>query len=82
MTVEHGAQFVQVCDRDSGGTSRDRRADRSIAHPRRQFSREARLHLDIQNLAAAPAVPRVDPNALAVKRVPGIFHDNKLRTVC
>jgi len=82
MTVEHGAQFVQVSDRNSGRTGRDRRADRGITHPCRQFSREAGPHLDVQNLATAPAVPRVDPNALAMQRVPGIFHDNKLRSVC
>jgi hypothetical protein len=82
MTVEHGTQFVQVCDRYSGGTRRDRRADRGITHPRRQFSREAGPHFDVQNLATAPAMPRVDSNTLAMKRMPRIFHDDKLRSVC
>jgi hypothetical protein len=82
MTVKHGPQFVQMRERNSGRTGRDRRARRGITHPCRQFSREAGANLDVKNLAAAPAMPRVDPNALPMKRVPRIFHDNKLRSVC
>jgi hypothetical protein len=82
MTVENRAKLVQMSDRHSGRTGRDRCTNRSITHPDRKLSRETRPNLDIEDLMTAPAASRADPDALAMKRVPGIFHDNKLRSVC
>ena len=70
---------------EAGNPARPRRyrcAHRSIAHPCWNFSGKTWLHLDVKDLTAGTSLAAVDANALAVKRVPRVCDDDKLRSVC
>ena len=82
MAVEHGTKLSQGSDRKPRAAARNLRAGRGIAHPRRNLARQTRPDLDVEDLATGASVPAIDANALTVERMPGIRHDNKLRSVC
>ncbi|ASG24035.1 hypothetical protein Y958_24175 [Nitrospirillum viridazoti CBAmc] len=82
MTVEHSSQFVQVNKADFRRARRHSRTSSGIGHPGGQLARKARFNLDIQDLSTPLAAPSVDAQALAMERMPRIFHDDKLRSVC
>ena len=46
------------------------------------LARQTWLYLDVEDLAPGTSLPAVDANPLTVERMPGIRHDNKLRSVC
>jgi hypothetical protein len=82
MAVQHRPQLDQAGDRDLGATRCDRRTGSGIAHPGRDLARQTRPYLDVEDLAPGTSLPAVDANPLTVERMPGIRHDNKLRSVC
>ena len=82
MAVEHGTKLSQGSNRKPRAAARKRRANRGIAHPCRDLARQTRPDLDVEDLTPNPPLPPVNANALAVQRMPGIHHDNKLRSVC
>jgi hypothetical protein len=82
MATEHRPEFDQPGNRELGRANRDTSADRAVRHPRRKLTRHAWDDLDVENLPAAAAVPRVEPDTLPMQRVPWVKHDDELRTVC
>jgi hypothetical protein len=82
MGVEDSPQFSQRIDCDPRAANRDSRANRSIAHPCRDLARQTRLNLDVKDLAAGTTLSAIDANPLAMERMPGIRHHDKLRSVC
>ena len=82
MGVENNGQFSQRIDRDPRIAHRDRCANRGIAHPCRDLTREPRPDLNIKDLTAGTPLSAVNANLLTMKRMPGIRHHNKLRSVC
>lgn len=82
MGFKGDPKLSQPGQSELGRSDGNRPANRSISHPSRELSRKARLYFDVEELTASSAMPCVNPNALAIKRVPGIFNDHKLRSVC
>jgi hypothetical protein len=82
MGVENRPQFCQRLNRNPRAANGDRRACRGIAHPCRNLARQTRPDLDVEDLTPGTPLPTVNANAFAVQRMPGIHHDNKLRSVC
>lgn len=82
MAVEHGTKLSQGSNREPRAAARNLRADRGIAHPYRYLARQTRPHLDVEDLTTGASLPAIDANTLTVERMPGIRHDNKLRSVC
>jgi len=82
MAVEHGTKLSQGSNRKPRAAARKRRANRGIAHPCRDLARQTRPDLDVEDLTTGASLPAIDVNALTVQRMPGIQHDDKLRSVC
>jgi len=82
MAVEHGTKLSQGSNRKPRIAARKRRANRRIAHPCRDLARQTRPDLDVEDLTTGASLPAIDANALTVQRMPGIQHDDKLRSVC
>jgi len=82
MAVEQGTKLSQGSDRKPRAAARHRRAGRGIAHLCRYLARQTRPDLDVEDLTTRASLPAIDANALTVERMPGIRHDNKLRSVC
>jgi len=82
MAVKHRPKFNQGSNRKPRAAARNRRAGRGIAHPRRDLARKPGPHLDIKDLVASTSLAAIDPNALTVKRMPRVRHNDKLRSVC
>jgi hypothetical protein len=79
---EDSPQLVQRVNPDLWRPERHRRAHRSVAHPCRQLSGHGGTNLDVEDLAASTLRPLAEPQSLAVQRVPPVFDDDKLRSVC
>jgi hypothetical protein len=82
MAVEHGTKLSQGSDRKPRAAARNLRAGCGIAHPFRYLARQTGLDLDIEDLTTGASLPAIHANPLTVERMPGIRHDNKLRSVC
>lgn len=82
MGVENNPQFSQRIDREPRAAHRDRCTNCGIAHPRRDLTREPWPDLDIEDLTAGTPLSAVNANFLAMQRMPGVRHHNKLRLVC
>jgi hypothetical protein len=82
MIVQHSPKFDQPGDRDPGATGGYRRANRGVAHPFRDLARQARLYFDAEDCIPGAPLPAINADPLAVQRMPGVAHHNKLRSVC
>ncbi len=82
MAVEHSTKLGQGSNRKPRTAARNPRAVRSIAHPCRDLARQTRPDFDVKDLTTGASLPAIDANTLTVERMPGICHDNKLRSVC
>jgi hypothetical protein len=82
MRVENRAQLDQPSQRELRRTIGHRGTNRCVCHPRGKLSRQTRLDLDVENLTTATAMPGIEANPLTMKRMPGILHYDKLRSVC
>jgi hypothetical protein len=82
MAVEHGTKLSQGSDRKPRAAARNLRAGRGIAHPCRYLARQTGLDLDVEDLTTGASLPAIYANPLTAERMPGIRHDNKLRSVC
>src|SRR5216684_1909990 len=80
--VENRPEFSQRIDRDPRTARCDRCAHRSVAHPCRDLARQTRPDLDVKDLTPGTPLSAIDANALTVKRMPGVRHHDKLRSVC
>jgi len=58
------------------------RACRGVTHPRRNLPGDAGANFKVKDFLAATAGPLIEPQAFAMQRMPAVFDDNKLRTVC
>jgi hypothetical protein len=82
MGVENNEQFSQRIDCNPCAAHRDRCTNRGIAHPCRDLTRQPRPDLDVEDLTAGTPLSAVNANLLTAKRMPGVRHYNKLRSVC
>lgn len=82
MRVENRAQLDQPSQRKLWRTNGHRGADRGVCHPHWKLPRQTRPDFDVENLSTTTAMPGVQANPLTMKRMPGILHYNKLRSIC
>jgi len=79
---EHGPQFDQRRNADLGRAGRHGRAGGGIAHPGRQLARDAGMRLKVEDFPPAPPGALVEPQPLAVQRMPTVHDLDQARSVC
>jgi hypothetical protein len=79
---ENGPKLVQRINPNLWRSNRYRATHRGVTHPCGYLPRDAGTNFDIQDLLAPASRSLAETQSLTVQRMPQVFHDNKLRSVC
>ena len=79
---QHEREVIECGDADGWWSGRHRRAGGLVAHPGGQLAKNADALLDEQKISRSARSALSDPQAPAIKRMPGVGDTREPQTVC